>query len=581
MLFIGEILMKILKKLLPYWKDILIVTLTLFLNVLGTLLIPRMTVDIINIGVLGGDLSYVKTQGLTMVFIALMASIFMIISVKYATKVATSFAADVRLELFKKVQDLSINQFESFSSSSLIVRATDDVNQLQGFVRIGLRVLLRSPLMFIGAIFMAISTNLKLSTVFIVSLPLTMLVIIIFAKKMLPISKDLRLALDKITQAFRQRLSGIRVIKAFNMEGYEEENFSKINSTYTDLLKKTGDYTAVFGPMIGLIMNLTLVAIVYFASRLILAEAMQVGDLVGFIQYATSIMMSFLFFTMIISQLPRAQASLERINEVLALESDRFTEGSLELKSIESLEFKDLTFTYPGSQAPSLQNISFKVDKGMRLGIIGSTGSGKTTLANLLVRFYDPDSGEILINDRNIKDYDLKSLRDKISYTEQKPSLIAGTVADNILMGDDLDLKEDIITALEIAQADFVIKREDGICSKVAQRGRNFSGGQQQRISIARAVYKKPDLYLIDDSFSALDYKTDKALRKDLYENSKDSLMVIITQRASVVFDADLIVLLDNGKMLAAGSHNQLKASSPEYREILESQDFKAGDING
>lgn len=573
--------MKIFKKLLPYWKDILIVTLTLFLNVLGTLLIPRMTVNIINIGVLGGNLAYIKSQGLTMVLISLMASIFMIISVKFATKVATSFAADLRLELFKKVQDLSINQFESFSSSSLIVRATDDINQLQGFVRIGLRVLLRSPLMFIGAIFMALSTNLKLSTVFILTLPLTMLVIVVFAKKMLPISKDLRLALDKITQALRQRLAGIRVIKAFNMEGYEEENFSKINTSYTDLFKRAGDYTAVFGPMIGLIMNLTLVVIVYFASKLILAEAMQVGDLVGFIQYATSIMMSFLFFSMIISQLPRAQASLERINEVLDIEADRLRSGREILDSIESLEFKNLTFTYPGARLPSLQNISFKIEKGMRLGIIGSTGSGKTTLANLLVRFYDPDSGEILINGKNIKDYEIKSLRDKISYTEQKPSLIAGTVADNILMGDDLDFKEDIISALEIAQADFVIKREDGICSEVAQRGRNFSGGQQQRISIARAVYKKPDLYLIDDSFSALDYKTDKALRKDLYENSKDSLMVLITQRASVVFDADLIVLLDNGKMLAAGSHDELKKTSPEYREILESQDFKAGDLNG
>lgn len=570
--------MIIFRKLLAYWKEISIVIFSLFLNVIGILLIPRITVDIINKGVAKGDINFIIRQGGLMLLVAFLSSLFMVISVKYSTRVATSFASDLRSDLFQKVQKISIHQFEKIGAASLIVRTTDDIAQIQNVTKISLRLMLRAPLMFVGGIIMALSTNLRLSTVFLVSLPITMVGIWLFTSRMFPVSKKVRDSLDNINKTFRQRLTGIRVIRAFDKEIKEEEAFSKDNGEYTRLFKLTGDYVAIFGPSIGLIMNLTLVAILYFGSKLIIINMMQVGDLIGFIQYANNIMFSFLFISMLIAQIPRAMAAINRVVEVLNLEPEILNNGKELLGKIESLEFRNVSFSYPDSRACALKNISFKAKKGDVIGIIGSTGSGKTTLANLLVRFYEPTEGEILINNKNIKDYDIHSLREKIGYTEQKPSLIAGTISKNVKMGLDKNLDMELLDALSVAQADFVLDREEGLEAEVAQKGKNFSGGQKQRISIARAIYKKPELYLIDDSFSALDYKTERALRQELFQNTSGTIMLVITQRAAVVCQSDAIVLLDNGQMLDKGSHKELKERSLEYREILESQDFEAGE---
>lgn len=571
--------MGIFKYLKSYSKEIFIVILTLFINVLGVLYIPRITVKLLDIGVVNGDIPYIIKQGIFMLFVALVSSGFMVISVKYSTYVATAFAADIREAMFKKVQNISITQFEKIGSSSMIIRSTDDINQIQNLTRLGLRMMMRAPLMFIGGIIMALTTNKKLALVFLVSLPITLVILAIFATKLVPVMTKLRKAIDNINKVFRQRLSGIKVIRAFNKEKYEEKVFSQRNKDYIELFEMVGSYQAVFIASLNLIMNLTLVAIVFYGSKMILNSEMLPGELLGFIQYANNIMMSFLMLSMIFIQIPRAKAAINRINEVLFLEEDTNYQGTKILKDIDCIEFKNVCFKYPGSEKYTLKNISFYAQKGEVVGIIGATGSGKTTIANLLVRFYDVDEGQILINNVDIKEYEIHSLRENIGYTEQKASLISGTVTTNVAMGDKNKPLMEMENALDIAQADFILESDSGLEHTVAQRGRNFSGGQKQRISIARAIYKDPSLYLIDDSFSALDYKTEKQLRKELYGKSSETVMIVITQRATVAVESDFIILLDNGEMISKGTHEELKESSQEYREILESQDFEEGDI--
>ena len=569
--------MKVFNYLKPYWKEIIIVVVTLFINVLGVLFIPRITVNMIDIGVTNGDMPYILRQGILMLIVAFLSSVFMVISIRYSTRVATGFASDLREVMFKKVQNISISQFEKLGTASMIVRSTDDITQIQNLTRMGLRMMLRAPLMFIGGILMAITTNPKLSMVFLISLPITLVMIGVFGTKLIPIMNKLRIGLDNINRVFRQRLTGMRVIRAFDREDYEQGDFSIYNKAYTDIYEVTGKYQSIFAPSLGLIMNLTLVAIIFYGSRLISQGQMQVGEILGFIQYANNIMMSFLMLSMIFLHIPRAQASLNRINEVLDLEEDIVDSGTVILEDIKSIEFKNVCFKYPDSHSYSLKDVSFYANKGDVIGIIGATGSGKTTIANLLVRFYEVEEGEILINGIDIKEYELHSLREQIGYTEQKPDLIAGTVCTNVVMGGKQAHEMVIEDALEIAQANFVFERDAGIKASVEQRGRNFSGGQKQRISIARAIYKDPSLYLIDDSFSALDYKTEKELRAELYEKIDDKIMLVITQRATVAADSNFILLLDNGAMIGKGTHEELKIKSQEYREILESQDFEEG----
>lgn len=571
--------MKIFKYLKPYWKEILIVVVTLFINVLGVLLIPRITVNIIDVGVVKGDLDYIIKQGVFMLIVAFCSGLFMVISIRFSTAVAAGFAQDLREAMFNKVQNISINQFEQIGTASMIVRSTDDITQLQNLTRMGLRMALRAPLMFIGGVIMAVSTNPKLSMVFVISLPITFLLLGTFGTKLVPIMIKLREALDNINRLFRQRLTGIRVIRAFDREMFEQDEFSKANKEYTDIFKVTGKYQSIFAPGLGLIMNLTLVAVIFYGSRLLMVGQMQVGEILGFIQYANNIMMSFLILSIIFMQIPRAQASLNRIKEVLDLEEDIEDSGSLVLEDIECIEFKNVSFKYPESNNYALKDVNFYARKGDIIGIIGSTGSGKTTLANLLVRFYEVEEGQILINQRDIKEYTLKSLREQIGYAEQKANLIAGTVSSNIVMGEERHYEMDVENALEIARGGFVLERDDGICSVVEQRGRNFSGGQKQRISIARTIFKDPSLYLVDDSFSALDYKTEKELRKNLYESSDDKIMLVITQRVTVAVDSEFIVLLDKGQMIGKGTHEDLKEKSREYREILASQYYEAGEV--
>lgn len=572
--------MRVFNNLKNYVKEIIIVVVSLFLNVIGVLTLPRLTVGLIDVGVANGDLNYIFRQGGLMILIAFLSSLMMVVSAYFSTYVATGFSADTREQIFKKVENISITQYEKIGASSLITRSTDDIAQVQQLVQMGLRMMLRAPLMFIGGIIMAINTNMRLTVVFLVALPIVTIVISLFGSKIFPIMVVLRKALDNINKVFRERLTGIRVIRAFHKEVYEEDEFSEVNNDYIKVFKRSGELAAFFMPVIMLIMNLVLVGIIYYGSRLMLIGQMEVGQMVGYIQYANNIMMSFMMLSMIFIQIPRSKASIERINEVLVLPNDDVEEGGAELGSIETVEFKDVCFRYEDASSNAIEGINFKVSKGETLGIIGGTGSGKSTIANLLVRFYEATEGEILINGRDVEVYDITSLRKNIGYVEQKSNLISGTISSNVAMGNEA-IEEDIVKALKIAQADFAFDEKDGMESEVAQRGKNFSGGQKQRLSIARAIYKNPSLYLIDDSFSALDYKTERALREELMVIAKDAIKIIIAQRASIIADSDKILVLDKGKIVGYGTHEELKETSSEYMDILRSQDFEVSSYDG
>lgn len=572
--------MKLLKNLKKYTKEIIIVVITLFLNVIGVLTLPRLTVGLIDVGVATGDFQFILKQGALMIVIALISSLMMVISAYYSTYVATGFSADTRDQVFKKVENISITQYEKIGASSLITRSTDDIAQIQQLVQMGLRMMLRAPFMFIGGIIMAMNTNMRLTIVFLIALPIITVVIGLFGARIFPLMVTLRKTLDNINKVFRERLSGIRVIRAFDKEDYEERDFSVANEDYITVFRNASKLEALFRPTLMLIMNLVLVGIIYYGSRLMLINQMEVGQMVGYIQYANNIMMSFMMLSMIFIQIPRSKASIERLTEVIDLPNDDVEEGGATLDRINSVEFKDVCFRYDEAPIDAICGINFKISKGETLGIIGGTGSGKSTVANLLVRFYDTTRGEILVNGQNIESYDITSLRKNIGYVEQKTNLISGTISSNILMGRELN-EDKLKKSLEVAQAEFAFNEKDGLDSEVAQRGKNFSGGQKQRLAIARAIYKDPSLYVIDDSFSALDFKTERALRSEFREIAKDAIKIIISQRASIIADSDKIMVLDKGKIVGYGTHEELKGTSTEYMDILESQDYEVSGYDG
>lgn len=572
--------MKLLKNLKKYTKEIIIVVITLFLNVIGVLTLPRLTVGLIDVGVATGDFQFILKQGALMIVIALISSLMMVISAYYSTYVATGFSADTRDQVFKKVENISITQYEKIGASSLITRSTDDIAQIQQLVQMGLRMMLRAPFMFIGGIIMAMNTNMRLTIVFLIALPIITVVIGLFGARIFPLMVTLRKTLDNINKVFRERLSGIRVIRAFDKEDYEERDFSVANEDYITVFRNASKLEALFRPTLMLIMNLVLVGIIYYGSRLMLINQMEVGQMVGYIQYANNIMMSFMMLSMIFIQIPRSKASIERLTEVIDLPNDDVEEGGATLDRINSVEFKDVCFRYDEAPIDAICGINFKISKGETLGIIGGTGSGKSTVANLLVRFYDTTRGEILVNGQNIESYDITFLRKNIGYVEQKTNLISGTISSNILMGRELN-EDKLKKSLEVAQAEFAFNEKDGLDSEVAQRGKNFSGGQKQRLAIARAIYKDPSLYVIDDSFSALDFKTERALRSEFREIAKDAIKIIISQRASIIADSDKIMVLDKGKIVGYGTHEELKGTSTEYMDILESQDYEVSGYDG
>lgn len=558
----------------PYIPLIVPEILLIAMSILADLFLPRLMSHIIDYGVLKGNVDIILSYALPMVGLAVFSVLLMTAAGYLAAKIAMGFSKDLRRGLFSHVMNLGFEQFEQFGAPSILTRATDDINQLERMAVVVLRPLVRAPLMFLGATYMALTTDVKLSGIILISAPMLLGVVVFIAKKSLPGFMRARELMDKISLRFRERLTGIRVIRAFQKESYENDHFSHINDDMRKVNERVNNYLILMLPAFNLIFNMTMIAILYFGAGRISAGSIEVGDLMAFIQYIIQIMFALSMFAMLFAFYPGAKASRDRIVEVLNTPIKK-EENTVSLPAGEtSLVFDDVSFAYPGAERPVLSHLSFEVKAGEKIAIIGGTGSGKSTILKLIHRFYDVTDGEIRLNGVNIQKLSQKELRRALGYAPQQAKLLKRSVRDNIGISRDKPLTGDEAAHyLSVAQAwNFVSEMDDGMDSEVAQTGKNLSGGQKQRLSIARALAKEPNVLLFDDAFSALDFNTDKTLRRALTPLTEKVATIIVAQRVMTVLDCDEILVLEDGKIISRGTHDELMNTSDVYREIAASQ---------
>ncbi len=567
--------MKLLEHLKPYWKQLILVMILLLVQAISNLYLPNLNAAIINNGIAKGNTKYILQTGGFMLLVTFLLAICSIASVYWGSKTAMSFGRDLRGELFRKVQSFSQTEVDQFGTPSLITRTTNDVQQVQMAVLMGLNVMISAPIMCLGGIIMALRQDLALSASIIVIVPVMGAVLGVIMQKALPLFKSMQMKIDRLNQVVREKLNGVRVIRAFVKTDYEERRFDKANRDLTSTALKINRLFALTMPLQMLIINIAMVAITWFGAHRIDSGAMPIGNLTAFMAYIMQILMAVMMSVMMFVMIPRASASAERIQEVLELQpsiTDPKTPAR-ERSSQASVEFREVEFTYPGAEAPVLKSITFSAYPGEVTAIIGSTGCGKSTLISLIPRFYDATSGRILVGGADIRKLTEEDLRDRIGFVPQKAFLFSGTIASNLRYGNQGATDEELWQALKTAQAaDFVAEMPGQLEAPVAQGGANLSGGQKQRISIARAIVKKPDIYIFDDSFSALDFKTDAALRAALAAEVRDSIVLIVAQRVSTIMNAHRIIVLDNGQIAGMGAHSELMQHCEVYREIVYSQ---------
>ena len=559
----------------PFQKQIYFVLALVLLQSLSELYLPTLMADIVDKGVVTGDTNYIWKIGGLMLLVAAVGMICSIVASFYSAKAASGFGKLLRSNIFSHVGNFSLQEFDKLGTASLITRTTNDITQIQQVLIMMLRMMVMAPMMCIGGIIMALSKDVKLTLVLAVSLPVLVITIVVIARKGIPLFKAMQVKLDKLNRVLRENLTGIRVIRSFNRITHEKKRFNEANWDLTQTAIKVNKIMAAMMPIMMIVLNLTTVAIVWFGGIRISNGHMEVGDMMAFIQYAMQIMFSFVMLSMMFVMIPRASVSAVRINEVFETTAD-IQDPSVPVR-VEGqkgqVEFRNVTFSYPGAEMPAISNISFKMNPGQVTAIIGGTGSGKSTLINLIPRFYDVDSGKVLVDGVNVSDMTQESLRVKIGFVPQQAVLFTGTISENIRYGKEDASDEEVKHAAEIAQAtEFIENMPDGFHSVIAQGGTNVSGGQKQRLSIARALVRKPEIYIFDDSFSALDFKTDAKLRAALKEETADSTMLIVAQRVSTIMDADQIIVLDNGEIAGIGKHKELMETSKVYREIVMSQ---------
>lgn len=569
-------MLKLTRYLKPYTVAIIATLVFVFIQVLGDLYLPSLMADVVNEGVLQGSIAYIWKMGGFMLVVSVIGTVFSILATFYASRISAKFGYDLRHAVFTHIEEFSLTEFDKIGTSSLINRTTNDVSQVQNLVMMILRMLVMAPMMCIGGIIMAVNQNKELSAIFIIVIPVLILAITLIMTKAIPFFKALQVKLDKLNLVLRENLIGIRVIRAFTRTPYEQKRFDNANKSLMDTAVKINQIMALSWPLMMLIMNISTVAIVWFGSQRIDAGSMNVGDLMAFIQYGMQIMFSLLMFSMMLVMVPRAQASAIRIAEVLnvkpSIENSPLNKAVPTNGSVE-LAFNQVSFTYPGAESPAVSKLNFTCHKGTVTAFIGGTGSGKSTIVNLIERFYDTTEGEIVFNGEPIQQLALDSYRKAIAVVPQKTTLFSGTVLDNIRYGKEDASMEEIKSAAAIAQADTFIDQLEGDYNYiVTQGGTNLSGGQKQRLSIARAIVRRPLIYVFDDSFSALDYKTDAKLRAALKSEIKDAIVIIIAQRVSTVMDADQIIVLHEGQIVGIGNHDELMRSSEVYQEIVDSQ---------
>lgn len=547
------------------------------IQVVADLYLPTLTSNIINNGVATGDIDYIWKTGFYMIGFSMISILAALGNTYFATRESQKLGQKLRSDIYQKVENFSARAFDKFGTASLITRTTNDVNQIQMVTQMFLRMMINAPITLIGASFLAYQKDAQLTRIFLVVIPIMLVLVGGIMYFAVPLFKSMQKKTDRLNLVFREGLTGVRVIRAFDKTDYEANRFDGANKDYTQTAIKVNTIVALMMPLMTLIMSGTNIAITWFGGHYIAEMTLEVGNLIAFMTYAAQILISFMMLSMIFVMVPRAQASADRINEVLNEEDeivDAQTPETLTLKGkAATLAFDQVSYRYPGAEKSALEAIDFQAASGDFVAIIGGTGSGKTTLVNLLPRLFDVESGAIKINDTNIAAVTQHNLREIVGFVPQKAVLFSGTIRENMLYGKPDATEEEIWKALEIAQAkDFVSELEDGLESRVEQGGGNFSGGQRQRLAIARALVKQADVYVFDDSFSALDFKTDANLRAALKRDMQDSIMVVVAQRVSTVMDADTILVLDEGQLVGKGNHETLLAENETYQEIVSSQ---------
>lgn len=567
-------MLKILKNLGVYKWLVAMVFLLVFIQSMADLFLPTLMADIIDNGVVVGNVPYIWQIGGWMLAVSAFGAAAAVTASYFSSKAAMGMGRDVRRQVFTHVEQFSLQEFDEVGTASLITRTTNDITQVQQVVLVLLRMVVSAPIMLVGGLIMAISKDAKLSLVIIGAMPVLVISILFILKRGIPLFTVVQKRLDRLNLVLRENLTGIRVIRAFTREPQEQVRLEKANRELTDVSIRVNKIMAFLMPVMMLVMNLTVVAIIWFGGIRINNGAMQIGDLMAFIQYVMLIMFALVMASMMFIMIPRAAVSANRINEVLAMRP-AFQDTGTQTADRErgTIAFEHVTFSYPGAEEPVLSDITFHAKAGETTAIIGGTGSGKSTLINLIPRFYEVSEGSIRVNGVDIRDASQDEIRSKIGFVPQKSTLFSGTVTDNIRFGKQDAEAHEIEHAATIAQADdFIQAMEDGYDTYVEQGGSNLSGGQKQRLSIARALIRKPDLYIFDDSFSALDFKTDSKLRAALADETKEATVLLIGQRVSSLMGADHIIVLEKGRIAGMGTHNELLETNKVYREIAESQ---------
>jgi len=559
----------------PYRTAITIVVILIAIQSLTNLYLPFLNADIINDGVITGDIGYILEVGAIMLGLTLALGVVSVIAVYFSARTAMGFGRDVRKSLFRSVESLSLREVNEFGAPSLITRNTNDVQQVQMLVLVGLTILISAPLTAIGGVIMALRTNLQLSALLLVIVPIMAVVIGAIVSRAVPLFRSVQTKIDTINAVLRENLSGIRVIRAFVRTRSEEERFEAANDDLTDTSLRVARLFALMMPLLMLVFNISSVAVIWFGGGLVDSGEIQIGDLTAFLAYIMQILFSVMMAVMLMTMVPRAAASAERIQEVLATHPEIVDPESpvTPAQRDGEIELREVEFRYAGAQEPVLCHVSFTIRPGQVTAIVGGTGSGKTTLVNLLTRLYDVTGGAILVDGVDIREQAQEELWSRFGLVPQKAFLFRGTVASNIRFGAEDASDAQLWQALQIAQADsFVSQMPDGIESEIDQGGTNVSGGQRQRLAIARALVRQAPIYVFDDSFSALDYATDARLRAALRSQTAEAAVVVVAQRISTIRDADQIVVLDQGTVAGIGRHEELMQDCPTYSEIVLSQ---------
>ena len=565
-------------KLLKYIKGSAIIytilaPLMMFIEVIMDLNQPKLMSDIIDIGVANGDITYVLNVGFKMIVVAFIGILGGMLCGIFATLASMNMGKNMRQGLFNKIQSLSFSEIDQFKTSSLITRLTNDVTQVQNMVMMALRGMVRSPLICLGGIIMSLSISVKLSMIFLVVIPLIILSVTVITAKSTPFFTAMQKKIDNVNLVMRENLLGVRVVKAFAIEDKVKERFSYANDDLMSTSIKAQSVTILLWPLVTLIMNLSVVAILWFGGNYVNKGSLEIGKIMAFINYLVQIMSSLNMLVMIIINFSRAKVSASRINEVLDVESSITDKEDAKKINKFNIEFKDVYFKYNKDGDYVLKGISFKAEEGEKIGIIGATGSGKSTLISLIPRLYDTSSGTVMIGNEDVKNLKINELRSLIGVVLQDTTLFSGSIEDNLKFGKEDATEEMMISSVKDAQAfEFINANNEGFNREVGQRGKNLSGGQKQRISIARTLIKNPKILILDDSSSALDMATEAKLQKSIKNRMKNSTVFLIAQRISAVKDSDKIIVLDNGEIVAIGNHEELIKECDIYRSIAISQ---------